>query len=103
MARLNSPDGFVSEVNIKSQSGVKRLKADKDGKYGTNDSSVIATLKKQGFTEESLNHYRSGDSSRGFNCFECGFASWFKKCSRCGHESPGSLTDGGTSGNSGTN
>ena len=83
MARLNSPDGFVSEVNIKSQSGVKSLKADKDGKYGTNDSALIATLKKQGFTEENLSRYVKGDSSKGHRCEKCGFASWFVKCSRC--------------------
>jgi hypothetical protein len=83
MSRLNSPDGYVSEVNIKTQSGVKRFKADKDGKYGTDDPKVISALRSQGFTDEALSPYSKGDSQRGYTCPNCGFGSWFMKCSRC--------------------
>ena len=92
--RLNSPDGHVSEVNIKTQAGVKRFKADKDGKYGTDDPSVIRALKSQGFSDESLTTYSKGDVGRGFNCETCGFGSWFQKCSRCERvKNDGSSTD----------
>jgi hypothetical protein len=86
MSRLNSPDGFVSEVNIKTQSGVTRLKADKDGKYGTDNPAIISALKSQGFSNESLSIYSKGDNKRGYDCKKCGFGSWFEKCSRCEKE-----------------
>jgi hypothetical protein len=83
MARLNSPDGFVSQVDIKTQSGTTRLNADRQGKYGTDNPKTTAALRSQGFTDEALNPYSSGDSSRGYTCQVCGFGSWFTECSRC--------------------
>lgn len=85
MARLVPRDGFVKETNVKSQSGVRRYKADKSGLYEVNNASDIRALKDQGFTEASLNTYQPGDRQRGYTCTQCGFGSWFRKCSRCGH------------------
>ena len=85
MARLIPRDGFVKETNIKSQSGVRRYKADKSGLYEVTNKNDIQALKDQGFTEASLNAYNPGDVSRGYTCTQCGFGSWFKLCSRCGH------------------
>jgi hypothetical protein len=85
MARLVPRDGYVKETNVKSQSGVRRYKADKSGMYEVSNASDIKALKSQGFIEASLNAYNPGDISRGYTCTQCGFGSWFKLCSRCGH------------------
>ena len=84
MARLVPRDGFVKETNIKSQSGVRRYKADKAGMYTVSNPRDIQALKDQGFTEENLARHSAGDSARGYTCTQCGFGSWFGKCSRCG-------------------
>ena len=105
MARLVPRDGFVKETNIKSQSGVRRYKADKGGMYEVSNPSDIAALKNQGFVEENLARHSAGDSARGYNCSQCGFGSWFRKCSRCGHTSESTpRTDGDIEyGNDGNN
>jgi DNA-directed RNA polymerase subunit RPC12/RpoP len=51
-------------------------------------------MKAEGFFEASLNPYDKGDAQRGFTCVECGFGSWFRKCSRCGHENGTPERDG---------
>ena len=104
MARLVPRDGYVKETNIKSQSGVRRYKADKSGLYEVSNANDIRALKDQGFVEASLNAYNSGDGQRGYNCTQCGFGSWFKKCSRCGHTFESELeTDGELNGDDGNN
>ena len=85
MARLVPRDGFVKETNIKSQSGVRRYKADSAGMYEVSNPRDIQALKSQGFVEENLARHSAGDSARGYNCSQCGFGSWFRQCSRCGH------------------
>ena len=94
MARLVPRDGFVKETNVKSQSGIRRCQAGKDGMYNVSNASDIKALKKEGFTEASLSTYTTGDSDRGYTCTECGFGSWFKLCSRCGHDQADPKTDG---------
>lgn len=86
MARLVPRDGHVKETNIKGQSGVTRYRADKSGLYEVTNKTHIKALKDQGFVEASLNAYNPGDRQRGYTCTQCGFGSWFRKCSRCGHE-----------------
>jgi DNA-directed RNA polymerase subunit RPC12/RpoP len=86
MARLVPRDGFVKETNIKTQAGVARYKADRAGLYSVNDPGHIRALKAEGFVEENLARFSAGDTERGYTCTECGFGSWFRKCSRCGHE-----------------
>ena len=51
MARLVPRDGYVKETNIKSQSGVRRYKADKSGLYEVSNANDIRALKDQGFVE----------------------------------------------------
>jgi hypothetical protein len=94
MARLVPRDGYAKEVEIKRQSGTKVLRAGKDGLYRTENPKDIAALKAEGFTEGNLALQTDGDSQRGYNCMNCGFGSWFRKCSRCGHESSAPKTDG---------
>jgi hypothetical protein len=84
MARLVPRDGYVKETNIKSQSGVRRYKADKSGMYEVSNPGDIKALKSQGFVEENLSRPSAGNSARGYTCTQCGFGSWFRKCSRCG-------------------
>lgn len=94
MTRLVGPDGYVKQTDIKSQSGTVRYKAGKNGLYKVENPTHVAALKAQGFSEETLAKYSPGDTGRGYNCTECGFGSWFRKCSRCGHESAEIKTDG---------
>jgi hypothetical protein len=101
MGKLNSPDGYVSQVDIKTQSGKKRIKAGRDGRYVAEDPAVVSALKQAGFTEAGISTY--GGSNLGYTCVQCGFGSWFKTCSRCGHENSNPSRDGEIDGNGGTN
>lgn len=101
MGKLNSPDGFVAAVDIKTQSGTQRVRADKDGRYSTENPAVISALKQSGFQEAGFSTY--GRSDLGYTCSQCGFGSWFRKCSRCGHENEVIRRDGEIDGNSSPN
>ena len=94
MARLVPRDGHARETEINTQSGRKVYRADRSGMYSVNDPKHIKAMKAEGYTEENLARPVQGDGDRGYNCFNCGFASWFRKCSRCGHESSAPRTDG---------
>ena len=94
MGRLVPRDGFAREVEITRQSGSKVIKAGKDGMYRVDNPKDVQALKAEGFTEGNLSLHTTGDGDRGYNCFNCGFGSWFRKCSRCGHESSAPKTDG---------
>ena len=94
MGRLVPRDGFAREVEIKRQSGSKLLRANKSGSYVVDNPKDVAALKAEGFTEGNLALHTTGDGERGYNCDNCGFGSWFKKCGRCGHESSAPKTDG---------
>ena len=94
MGRLVPRDGFAREVEITRQSGSKVIKAGRDGMYRVDNPKDIQALKAEGFIEGNLSLHTTGDGERGYNCFNCGFGSWFKKCSRCGHESSAPKTDG---------
>jgi hypothetical protein len=85
MARLVPRDGFAKEIDIKRQSGTKRLRADRNGLFSVENPKDIKALKAEGFTEGNLALHTDGDTQRGYNCVNCGFGSWFKLCSRCGH------------------
>ena len=100
MGKLNSPDGFVSQVDIKTQSGTQRVKAERDGRYSTDNPAVVSALKQAGFSEAGFSTY--GGVNQGYTCTQCGFGSWFRKCSRCGHEVTDPHTDGEIDGNGGT-
>jgi len=94
MARLVPRDGFAKEVELNRQSGKKVIRASKDGLYRVDNPKDIKALKAEGFTEGNLALQTHGDSGRGYTCTNCGFGSWFKLCSRCGHESSAPKTDG---------
>ena len=94
MGRLVPRDGFAREVEITRQSGSKVIKAGKDGMYRVENPRDIQALKAEGFTEGNLALHTTGDNERGYNCEKCGFGSWFKLCSRCGHKAEDPKTDG---------
>ena len=82
MAKLVGRDGHVTAVDVNNRSYYK----DRKGSYVVENRADIKALKREGFSEAALNPYDPIDSKRGFTCVECGFGSWFRKCSRCGHE-----------------
>lgn len=81
MTKLVGRDANVKAVDF----GGKSYYADRKGTYEVNDRNAIAALKREGFTEASLMG-TTDKAGLGFTCSECGFGSWFRKCSRCGHE-----------------
>ena len=95
MSRLVPRDGFAKEVEIKRQSGSRVLRADKSGLYSAENPKDIKALKAEGFTEANLALHTQGDNDRGYTCLNCGFGSWFRKCSRCGSEYPESFNKDG--------
>ena len=103
MSRLNSPDGYVREVDIKTQRGTTRIRADRDGRFTNLSPTQEKALKSEGFKEAAISTYTPGDRERGYTCTQCGFGSWFRKCSRCGHEATNTPRDGDIDGDSGTN
>lgn len=93
MTRMVPPSRGMRGVNIESPSGTRQINTNKQGIMEVNNRKTIKKLKDEGFTEASLAPYEIGDASRGFNCVQCGFGSWFKKCGRCGHDNDRLETD----------
>jgi hypothetical protein len=80
MARYVAPDKGVRETEV----GNRLYKPDKGGIYNVENPAHARAMKAEGFFEAALNPYDSKDGTRGFTCVECGFGSWFAKCSKCG-------------------
>lgn len=87
MARLVAPDGGVKGVDVRTERGVKKYNPDKGGIYNVDSPKHAAQMKAEGFFEASLSGPTT-DPRLGYTCEECGFGSWFRLCSRCGHENP---------------
>jgi hypothetical protein len=91
MARWVAPDRGVKETVI----GNATYRPDRGGIYTVDNAKHAKLMKAEGYFEAALNPIDSKDSERGFTCVECGFGSWFAKCSKCGHDnSNGIPTDG---------
>lgn len=90
MARMVAPDKGVKETQVNG----RLYKPDRSGIYNVDSPSAARAMKAEGFFEAALNPVDSKDSARGFTCVECGFGSWFRKCSRCGHENGTPERDG---------
>jgi DNA-directed RNA polymerase subunit RPC12/RpoP len=82
MGRWVAPDKGVQETVI----GGTSYRPDRKGIYNVESAAHGRAMKAEGFFEAALNPYDSKDGERGYTCVECGFGSWFLKCSRCGHE-----------------
>ena len=90
MTRIIPPQG-LREIGIKTKRGTKVLRTGKDGLFHVNDPKLAKQLKAEGLGVASTSGAIIGD---GFPCIACGFGSWFKKCSRCGHENERIERDG---------
>ena len=82
MARLVAPDDGLRGLAVERPSGEKvNINADKNGVFTINSPALAKKLKEEGFVNASA--FGITDA-RGFTCQNCGFGSWFKKCSKCG-------------------
>jgi hypothetical protein len=92
MGRWVAPDKGVRETVV----GAYTYRPDKKGIYHVDSPSAEKAMKAEGFFEASLMGPTT-DGTKGFTCVECGFGSWFAKCSKCGHNN---AKDTPTDGNS---
>jgi hypothetical protein len=90
MARLIPPQG-LREIGVKTKSGTKVLRTGKDGLFHVNNPKLERQLKEEGLGVASASGVIEGE---GYPCSNCGFGSWFKKCSRCGTENTRIEMDG---------
>ena len=86
MTRLIASDKGLRGVDVGTKNGQKiKLNPNKQGVFEVNNPKLVRQLKKEGFFEASLMG-TSKNKNIGYTCLECGFGSWFRKCSRCGYE-----------------
>lgn len=90
MARLIPPQG-LREIGIKTKRGTKVLRTNKDGLFHVDSPALARQLKAEGLGVASTSGVIEG---QGYPCSNCGFGSWFKKCSRCGTENTRIQMDG---------
>jgi len=84
MARFVAPDKGVKETEV----GRKVYRVNRGGLFEVTDRGDAKAMLREGFIEASLMGATT-KSGIGFTCNNCGFGSWFKKCSRCGTENDG--------------
>jgi hypothetical protein len=92
MPKMIPPQG-LKEIAVKTERGTKLYKADRSGLINVENPKHAAQMKHEGLGEASLMG-ATGNPNLGFNCTACGFGSWFKKCSRCGHDNERIEMDG---------
>jgi hypothetical protein len=80
MTKIIPPDRGVKETVI----GGKSYYQSRQGSFEVTNSAHVRAMKAEGFFEASLMGATT-QPNMGFTCVECGFGSWFRKCSRCGH------------------
>jgi len=88
--RMVAPDKRVAETTI----GNRSYKPNRQGIYTVSDSDAKA-MKSEGFFEASLMGATTNNENLGYTCVECGFGSWFAKCSRCGHDNGSGISRDG--------
>lgn len=82
MSKFVAPDKGVKETVVGGRSYYANGKT---GLYEVNNPAHKKAMKAEGFFEASLMGATTNETL-GYTCSECGFGSWFRKCSRCGHE-----------------
>lgn len=90
MTRFIPPQG-LREIGIETKHGKKVLRTGKDGLFNVENPKLAKKLKEEGLGIASASGVIVGE---GFPCTNCGFGSWFRKCSRCGHENDRIERDG---------
>lgn len=93
MGRLVGPTG-VRGVDVQTERGKYKYNTNKKGVIEVENKNHAKQMKAEGFFEASLMGATTNSENIGFNCSACGFGSWFKKCSRCGHENERIMKDG---------
>lgn len=81
MARLVAPANELKELDVRTEAGKYRYKVKKDGSYHVENANHARQMREEGFIDASL----MGVIPKpvGFPCKNCGFSSFFAKCSRC--------------------
>jgi hypothetical protein len=79
MPRLLSPDDACVQVDVPTVGGNRRYSGTT---IDVTDSRHVDVLKAVGYVQADV----SGGPARakGYRCEPCGFASYFRRCSRCG-------------------
>jgi len=90
MGKMIPPQG-LREVSVKTERGTKVYKADRSGLINVDNPKHAAQMKAEGLGVASAGGVAD---TEGFPCSQCGFGSYFKKCSRCGHENERIMKDG---------
>jgi hypothetical protein len=90
MGKMIPPQG-LREVAVKTERGTKVYRADRSGLINVDNPKHAAQMKAEGLGVASAGGVAD---TEGFPCSECGFGSYFKKCSRCGHENERIMKDG---------
>jgi len=90
MGKMIPPQG-LREVAVKTERGTKVYKADRSGLINVDNPKHAAQMKAEGLGVASAGGVAD---TEGFPCVQCGFGSYFKKCSRCGHENERIMKDG---------
>lgn len=90
MGKMIPPQG-LREVSVKTERGTKVYKADRSGLINVDNPKHAAQMKAEGLGVASTGGVADAE---GFPCSQCGFGSYFKKCSRCGHENERIMKDG---------
>jgi len=95
VSRLIASDGGVKGVDIQTERGTRSYNPDRKGVIHVDNPKHARQMKSEGFFEASLMGPTTNNDSLGYTCVDCGFGSWFKKCSRCGHDMSADVkTDG---------
>jgi hypothetical protein len=90
MGKMIPPQG-LREVSVKTERGTKVYRADRSGLINVDNPKHAAQMKAEGLGVASAGGVADAE---GFPCVQCGFGSYFKKCSRCGHENERIMKDG---------
>lgn len=90
MGKMIPPQG-LREVAVKTERGTKVYRADRSGLIHVDNPKHAAQMKAEGLGVASAGGVAD---TEGFPCSQCGFGSYFKKCSRCGHENERIMKDG---------
>ena len=85
MTRMIAPDGGVRGVDVTTERGTRSYNPDRKGVIHVDNPKHAAQMKSEGFFEASLMGPITNRDVIGFTCSQCGFGSFFRKCSRCDH------------------
>ena len=82
MKRVVSPDHRLREAD--SVYPGLRYTPDKGGVFTVTDRDAKGLVEYGGFIQPDMG---MGRRREGYRCQDCGFGSWFRRCSRCGADS----------------